>query len=115
MTYVDAFMAAVPEANKAAYLDQAKMMAGLFKEFGALSVAECWGVDVPEGKKNSMHTAVLREDGEGVVFSWVTWPSKAVRDAAWGKMETDERMQNMSMPFDGSRLIFGGFEMMLEA
>jgi uncharacterized protein YbaA (DUF1428 family) len=114
MTYVDGFMAAVPETSKQAYIDHAKMAAGLFKEYGALSVVECWGVDVPEGKKNSMNTAVLREDGEGVVFSWVTWPSKDVRDEAWGKIESDTRMQGMEMPLDGSRLIFGGFEMILE-
>lgn len=115
MTYVDCFMAAVPEANKAAYLAQAKMMAGLMKEYGALSVTECWGVDVPEGKKTSMHLAVMREADEGIVFSWVTWPSKTVRDAVWAKLESDERMQGMEMPFDGARLIFGGFETMLEA
>ena len=49
------------------------------------------------------------------MFSWVTWPSKTVRDAAWAKLESDERMQGMEMPFDGARLIFGGFETMLEA
>ena len=62
-----------------------------------------------------MHLAVMREADEGIVFSWVTWPSKEVRDAAWAQMEADARMQGMEMPFDGSRLIFGGFETMLEA
>ena len=113
--YVNGFIVAVPEGNKAAYIDVAERFWELVKEYGALSVTECWGVDVPEGKKTSMHLAVMREADEGIVFSWVTWPSKTVRDAAWAKLESDERMQGMEMPFDGARLIFGGFETMLEA
>ncbi|MEC9342641.1 MAG: DUF1428 domain-containing protein [Pseudomonadota bacterium] len=115
MPYVDGFVAAVPEANKDAYLEMARAAAGLFREFGALSVVENWGEDVPEGESTSFPMAVKREDGETVVFSWVTWPSKAVRDAGHKKMMEDPRMAQMTMPFDGKRLIYGGFETVLEA
>jgi uncharacterized protein YbaA (DUF1428 family) len=117
MTYVDGFMAAVPTANKAAYVKHAEESAAIFKEYGALSVVECWGDDVPEGKLNSFHTAVLRQDDETVVFSWVTWPDKETRNAGWEKMMADPRMQPDAnpMPFDGKRLIYGGFEMIVTA
>ncbi len=116
MTYVDGFLAAVPEENKENYRDHAMKAAQLFKEFGALSVVECWGDDVPEGKLNSLHTAVMRKEGEAVVFSWITWPDKATRDAGWEKIIKDPRMQPdvNPMPFDGKRMIYGGFEMILE-
>jgi uncharacterized protein YbaA (DUF1428 family) len=115
MTYVDGFLAAVPTANKHAYIKHAEVAATLFKEHGALSIVECWGDDVPEGKVNSLHTAVMRRDDETVVFSWVTWPNKATRDAGWQILMADPRMQPDAnpMPFDGSRLIYGGFEMIV--
>ena len=115
MTYVDGFVAAVPTANKAAYIQHAEIAAAVFKEYGALSIVECWGDDVPVGKTNSLHTAVLRKDDESVVFSWVTWPDKATRDAGWQALMTDPRMQPDAnpMPFDGSRLIYGGFEVIV--
>ena len=115
MTYVDGFVAAVPTANKDAYIKHAETSAALFKEHGALSIVECWGDDVPEGKHNSLHTAVMRKDDETVVFSWVTWPDKAMRDAGWQKLMADPRMQPdvNPMPFDGSRLIYGGFQMIV--
>lgn len=117
MTYIDGFMAAVPTANKEAFRKHAEDAAVVFKEHGALSVVENWGDDVPEGEVNSMQTAVLCAADETVVFSWVTWHSKESRDAAWEKVMADPRMQpeNNSMPFDGRRLIFGGFETILEA
>ena len=117
MTFVDGFLGAVPTANKDAYLEMARDSAAVFKEHGALSVVECWGVDVPEGATNSMHTAVMREEDETVVFSWIIWPSKAARDDAMPKMMQDERLTKYEgrMPFDGKRLIFGGFEPILEA
>ena len=117
MHYVDGFVTPVPTAKREAYLEHARYAAPIFKEFGALSVVECWGDDVPEGKLTSFSMAVKREPDESVVFSWVTWPSKAVRDAGWEKVMADPRMQpgELSMPFDGKRLIYGGFEMILEA
>ncbi|MBP8019118.1 MAG: DUF1428 domain-containing protein [Hylemonella sp.] len=117
MNYVDGFVAAVPTANRDAYLNHAERAAALFKEFGALSVVECWGDDVPEGKLTSFPLAVKREADETVVFSWVTWPSRAVRDAGWEKLMVDPRMSPAAipMPFDGKRLIYGGFQMIMQA
>ena len=117
MTYVDGFVCAVPTANKDAYRRHAEAAATVFKDHGALSLVECWGDDVPEGTVNSMHTAVLRKPEEVVVFSWITWPSKAVRDAGLKKVMTDPRLPQKAdpMPFDGQRMIFGGFEMIVEA
>ncbi len=115
MSYVDGFVAAVPTANKEAYRAHAALMAPLFKEHGALTVVECWGDDVPEGKLTSFTMAVKREENEAVVFSWITWPSRQVRDAGWEKVMADPRMQSGEnpLPFDGKRLIYGGFEMMM--
>ncbi len=117
MNYVDGFVAAVPTANRDAYIAHAEKAAVLFKEFGALSVVECWGDDVPEGKLTSFPLAVKREPNETVVFSWVTWPSRAVRDAGWEKLMADPRMAPSAnpMPFDGKRLIYGGFQMIMQA
>lgn len=114
MRYVDGMLCAVPTANKATYLAHAEKAAEAFKRHGALAVAECWGDDVPEGKVNSLHTAVLREPDETVVFSWIVWPSKAVRDEAWQKVTSDPAFAGQEMPFDGRRMIFGGFDAILE-
>ncbi len=113
MSYIDGFVAAVPTASKEIYREYAQMMGKVFKEYGALEVIDCWGDDVPEGKLTSFTLAVKREDNESVVFSWLTWPSRAVRDEAWKKVMSDPRMQPgvTPMPFDGKRMIFGGFEM----
>lgn len=109
MSYIDGFMAAVPTAKKDEYVAYCKMAKGIFEELGALSVMETWGDDVPEGKTNSMNTAVLRKEDETVVFSWIVWPSKDVRDAGYAKMMEDPRMNDTPMPFDGQRMIYGGF------
>jgi uncharacterized protein YbaA (DUF1428 family) len=116
MTYVDGFVAAVPTANRAKFKQHAEDAAGLFKEHGAVKVVECWGDDVPEGKLTSFPMAVKREANETVVFSWILWPSKEVRDAAHKKVMADPRMQpdKNPMPFDGKRMIFGGFEVLVE-
>jgi uncharacterized protein YbaA (DUF1428 family) len=80
-------------------------------------VLECWDDDVPEGKLTSFSTAVKREPGETVVFAWIVWPDKATRDAAHPKMEADPRLRPdvNPMPFDGKRLIYGGFQMIVDA
>ena len=116
MNYLDGFVAAVPLAKKEAYLKHASDAAVVFKEFGALSVVESWGDDVPDGKLTSFPMAVKREAGETVVFSWIQWPSKAVRDSAWEKVMADPRMnaENNVMPFDGKRMIYGGFQIIME-
>ncbi len=116
MNYVDGFVTPVSNANRGAYIEHAEKAAALFKEYGALAVVECWGDDVPEGKLTSFPLAVKRESGEAVVFSWITWPSRAVRDEGWKKIMADPRMQPgaMVMPFDGKRLIYGGFEIVVQ-
>ena len=116
MNYVDGFIAAVPTATREAYAEYAKKYGLIFREYGALSVVDCWGDDVPEGKLTSFTMAVKREADETVVFSWITWSSKAARDDAWKKLMEDPRMspQNHVMPFDGKRLIYGGFQIISE-
>lgn len=109
MPYVDGFVLAVPTAKKQAFKEQAESFSKIFEEFGATRVMECWGDDVPTGKLTDFKMAVKAEEGESVVFSWIEYPSKEVRDAANAKMRTDERMKAADMPFDGKRMIFGGF------
>ena len=117
MNYVDGFVAAVPTANRNSYTKHAEIAAAVFKEHGALHVVECWGDDVPEGKLTSFPMAVKREEDETVVFSWVTWPSRKARDEGMKKVMTDPRLQpdRNPMPFDGKRLIYGGFEVLIDA
>lgn len=115
MSYVDGFLIPVPTGKKEAYRELAARMAPLFKEFGATQVVECWGDDVPKGKVTDFPRAVKAEDGETVVFSWIVWPSKDVRDEGNKKMMADERMKELSdMPFDGKRMVFGGFEVLID-
>ena len=116
MPYVDGFVAAVPTADKQAFIDHATIADAIFKEYGALSVVECWGDDVPDGEVTSFPMAVKAKPSETVVFSWVIWPDKATRDAGNEKIFTDPRMQPdvNPMPFDGKRLIYGGFETVVE-
>jgi uncharacterized protein YbaA (DUF1428 family) len=117
MSYVDGFVAAVPTANREAYRTHAAAAAVVFKEYGAVSVVECWGDDVPEGKVTSFPMAVKRKDDETVVFAWITWPSRQVRDEGMQKVMADPRLQPDAnpMPFDGQRLIYGGFEVIVDA
>ncbi len=116
MTYVDGFVVAVPTLNKEAYIKHASEAAEVFKEYGALSVVECWGNDVPDGDITSFPMAVKCEPNETVCFSWITWPSKAFRDENMSKLMQDPRLHpdNNPMPFDGKRMIFGGFEIVVE-
>jgi uncharacterized protein YbaA (DUF1428 family) len=117
MNYVDGFVAAVPTANKEKYLHHATEAAAIFKEYGALEVVECWGDDVPEGETTSFTMAVKRQDDETAVFAWIAWSSKAARDEAWAKIMADPRMapDRAPMPFDGKRMIYGGFAQILSA
>lgn len=116
MTYIDGFVIAVPTANKDKFVKHAKEADSIFMELGAIRILECWGQDVPKGKVTDFHRAVQANDDESVVFSWIEWPDKKTRDAAFGKMEeimkTDPRMnpEKNPAPFDGKRMIFGGFE-----
>ncbi len=117
MTYVDGYLLAVPTDRKDAYRDMATKAAVVFKAHGALSVVETWGDDVPEGKLTSFPMAVKREPNETVVFSWITWPSKAVRDDATKKAmdELHQMFEGMQDIFDGKRMIYGGFEVLVDA
>jgi uncharacterized protein YbaA (DUF1428 family) len=114
-TYVDGFVIPVPTAKKEAYRKLAEEAAVVFKDHGALTLVECWGDDLPEGKVNCFNSAVLRKPDEAVVFAWITWPSKAVRDEGMAKVMTDARMNPQDIPFDGKRMIFGGFDVLVEA
>lgn len=117
MSYVDGFVAAVPTANREAYAKHASDAAIVFKEHGAVRVVECWGNDVPDGVLTSFPMAVKKQDDETVVFAWIEWPSKDVRDAGMAKVFADPRMRPdvNPMPFDAKRLIFGGFDVLLDA
>jgi len=111
MAYIDGCVFAVPTASKQKFIDHANKVDGLFIEFGATRILECWGDDVPAGKQTDFIRAVQATAEETVVFSWIEWPDKATRDAGMEKVMKDPRMNpdTNPMPFDGKRMIFGGF------
>lgn len=113
--YVNGFVVPVPEANKDAYREQAEEFWNFAQDSGALQQMEAWEADVPKGEVTDFHRAVQAGDDEKVVFSWITWPDKATADAFNEKMMNDERMKEAmsEMPFDGKRMIYGGFEPIL--
>lgn len=110
MNYVDGFVAAVPTAKRDDYLAHCQAAGAVFREHGALSVVDCWGEDVPEGKLTSFPMAVKREADETVAFGWIIWASRQARDAGMKAAMEDPRLRDMAMPFDGKRMIYGGFE-----
>ncbi|WP_265569782.1 DUF1428 domain-containing protein [Sphingomicrobium nitratireducens] len=115
MSYVDGYLIPLPQGKEDEYLAMARDMAGRLKDWGASRVVEAIEDDCPVGKQNDFHTAVLAEDGERTVFSFVEWPSKEARDEGWKKME--EWMENEpphAPPFDGKRMIYGGFKPILD-
>ncbi|KAF0113452.1 MAG: hypothetical protein FD128_1191, partial [Hyphomonadaceae bacterium] len=116
MAYIDGTIIPIPAGNKAAYVEKASAMAKLFVEFGAIRVMENWANDISRGKINDFYTATLAEKGETIAFSWIEWPDKATRDAAWGKLMADPRManNNMNQIMSGQRMIWGGFENIVE-
>lgn len=115
MSYIDGFVIAVPTVNKQKFIDHAEMADGMFMEWGATRIVECWEDDVPDGKVTDFRRAVNAKDDESIVFSFVEWPDKATREAAMAKMmdpeNDDPRMdqEKNPIPFDGARMIFGGF------
>jgi uncharacterized protein YbaA (DUF1428 family) len=111
MSYVQGFVIPVPTAKREAYRDMAARAAPIFQESGAERIVECWGDALPDGQTTDFRKAVKAEEGENVVFSWIVWPDKACCDAAHDKIMADPRMEQPdgSIPFDGKRMIFGGF------
>lgn len=116
MSYIDGFVIPVPLEKKQAYIKMAQKAQAIYLEYGALRVVEAWGDDLQKGKVNDFRTAVIAEESEAVVFSWIEWPDKATRDAGNAKIMTDHRMQmSEDMPFSGARLIYGGFATLLDS
>lgn len=115
MNYIDIYICAVPTVNRELYLQLASLTTKLLKEHGALKVMESWGDDVPEGKLTSLPMAVKCEPGETVTFSFVMWLSREARDAGMKKFMADPRLETIAMPYDGKRMIFGGFQTIVEA
>ena len=112
--YVDVAVIPVPTARKQEFADRSALMAGVLREHGATRVVDGWGVQVPDGEVTDFRRAVKATPEETVVYSWIEWPSKAAREAGWQKVMADPRMQG-EMPFDGRRMIFGGFAPILDA
>ncbi|MBO9581550.1 MAG: DUF1428 domain-containing protein [Sphingobium sp.] len=116
MPYIDGFVIAVPTANKQKFIDHALTADSVFMEQGATRILECWGDDVPDGTLTDFRKAVQAKEDETVCFAWIEWPDKATRDAGMARVnelfETDERLgsEGNPIPFDGKRMIFGGFE-----
>lgn len=115
MSYIDGFVIAVPKTSKEKFIQHAEIVDAIIMEMGATRILECWEDDVPDGKVTDFRRAVQAKEDEAVAFSWIEWPDKATRDAGMKKMmaamETDSRInpENNPMPFDGKRMIFGGF------
>ena len=116
MAYIDGLVAAVPNANKDAYRKMAERSSVIFKDHGAVQLVECWGDDVPDGTLTSFPMAVKCGADETVVFAWIMWPDKSTRDAGMKQAMEDSRMQSLmeTMPFDTKRLIFGGFDVIVD-
>lgn len=115
MSYIDGFVIPVPKGNRELYQEWALRAAPVFLDHGAVRVVECWGTDVPVGKVNDFRTSVIAEEGEEVAFSWVEWPDKATRDAGQEKVMNDPRMQEPDdAPFSGKRMIYGGFDVLVD-
>jgi uncharacterized protein YbaA (DUF1428 family) len=115
--YVQGFVIPVPEGNMDAYREVAHKFWAIAKDYGALSQVECWEADVKDGTTTDFRMAVKAQDGEKIVFSWMTWPDRATAEASQEKLMSDPRMETefgapdgSDMPFDGKRMIIGGFD-----
>lgn len=114
MTYINGALAPVSTQSRDDYLHHIEQLWPFFRKHGALRMVDCWGVDLPKGKQTDFHGAVDAAESETVTFSWIEWPDRATADACWQAMPDDPDMQHLSkMPFDGSRMIAGGFEPIL--
>jgi uncharacterized protein YbaA (DUF1428 family) len=112
--YVDACLIPVPSGSQDAYREWADKFAAILEEYGATRNVDAWGDDVPTGKVTDYQGAVKAKPDETIVFSWVEWPSKEARDKGWEKAQNDPRMKALKMPFDGQRMIYGGFAPILD-
>jgi len=115
--YIDGFVIAVPTAKKEKFRQHGEEIDKLFIKHGAVQVIEAWGDDVPKGETTDFYRAVKAKEDETIVFSWVFWPDKATRDAGNEKIMADMKAMGdvaMKMPFDGKRMICGGFETLVE-
>src|ERR1700704_4184505 len=119
MPYVDGFIVAVPKKNLAAYARMAKKVGKVWREYGALDYREWIADDVKVGKRTSFPRSVRLKPGETVIFSWITYKSRAQRDRVNAKVMADKRLGGMmnvkSLPFDAKRMIYGGFESLVKA
>ena len=115
MAYVDGFIVAVPKANIEAYKEFSAYAGAIWKEYGATEYVECVGDDVPYGELTSFPRAVHLKEDEIAVFSWILYPSREVRDEINRKVMADPRLEGdkWQMPFDGKRMIYGGFKELL--
>ena len=119
MSYVDGFVLAMPTANLAAYRRMARTAGKVWREHGALDYREWIADDVKPGKLTSFPQSVMLKPGEMVVFSWIVFKPRAHRDRVNAKVMKDPRLADMmdpkSLPFDGKRMIYGGFKLLVEA
>jgi uncharacterized protein YbaA (DUF1428 family) len=119
MSYVDGFVVPVPRKNLAAYRRMARKAGKVWREHGALEYKEWIGDDVKVGKFTSFPRSVKLKRGETVVFAYIVYKSRAQRDRVNAKVMKDPRLAEMmdpkSMPFDGKRLIYGGFKILIAA
>jgi len=111
MSYFTGFLLAVPTANRDAYRQMTEQAWAVFRKHGCLAICENWGADVPDGKVTSFPMAVQKKEDETVVFSWMEWPDRETADKGFAGAMQDPQMREMTeMPFDGMRMMWGGFE-----
>jgi uncharacterized protein YbaA (DUF1428 family) len=118
MSYVDGFVIPVPRDKKAAYRKMAKLGVEIFTDHGATRVVECWGDEITPGKVTGFDKAVKLKDDEVVVFSWIEWPDKRVRNQGMKKAMSDPRWEAIdpeNLPFDGKRMIYGGYRVLVSS
>ncbi|RYY44897.1 MAG: DUF1428 domain-containing protein [Sphingomonadales bacterium] len=111
---MDGYVLPVPTAKREAYHELAARMAPIFQTHGALRVVEAWADDTPDGAVTDYNRATHKQADESVVYAWIEWPDKAARDAAWGAIMADEGNREPEPPFDGQRMMWGGFAPILD-
>ena len=118
MSYVDGFVVPVPKKKLAAYRSMARKAGKVWREHGALEYRECVADDVKWGKRTSFPRSVKRKSGETVFFSYIVYKSRSDRNRVLAKVMKDKRLAAMmdpkAMPFDGKRMIYGGFKVLVD-